>query len=142
MRPKLHSLALALALALAAPLLAAVTVNAAAAEQSASNRAQLVMLDEKGCYWCEQWTHDIGGIYAKTVEGQRAPLRRLSIHDRLPDDLAYLAKGSYTPTFVLVADGREIGRIRGYPGPDFFWPLLGQLLDKLPSSEENSIRPD
>ena len=34
----------------------------------------------------------------------------------------------FTPTFVLVDDGREIGRIEGYPGEDFFWGLLERLL--------------
>jgi len=32
---------------------------------------------------------------------------------------------------VLVDHGREIGRIRGYPGEDHFWGLLGVLMKKL-----------
>ena len=108
----------------------------ASSTQTEKPRAELVMLDEKGCYWCEQWTHDIGGIYAKTTEGKRAPLRRIDIHERLPADLSFLVKGNYTPTFVLVSEGREVGRLRGYPGPDFFWPLLGQLLAKLPGASD------
>lgn len=35
------------------------------------------------------------------------------------------------PLFVLVNSGREIGRIRGYPGEDNFWGLLGVLIKKL-----------
>ena len=38
----------------------------------------------------------------------------------------------FTPVFVLIDNGREIGRIRGYPGEDHFWGLLGTLLAKLP----------
>ncbi len=34
----------------------------------------------------------------------------------------------FTPTFVLFDDGREIGRIEGYPGEDFFWGLLQNLV--------------
>jgi hypothetical protein len=34
----------------------------------------------------------------------------------------------FTPTFVLVEDGTEAGRIEGYPGEDFFWPLLAKLI--------------
>jgi hypothetical protein len=37
---------------------------------------------------------------------------------------------SFTPTFVLVEDGRELARIEGYPGEDFFWGLLGMLLEE------------
>jgi hypothetical protein len=44
----------------------------------------------------------------------------------------------YTPTFVLVDRGREIGRIVGYPGEDFFWELLAGLIKKLPSNAERA----
>ena len=45
-----------------------------------------------------------------------------------------------TPLFVLVDRGREIGRIRGYPGEDHFWGLLGVLMKKLdvPERVENA----
>ena len=95
--------------------------------------AELVMLEEHGCPWCERWNEEVGVIYHKTPEGKQAPLRRLDIHQPLPIDLRFLAKGGYTPSFILVDDGREIGRIRGYPGEDFFWGLLGQILKKLPT---------
>lgn len=97
--------------------------------------AELIMLEESGCPWCEQWNEEVGVIYHKTPEGKRAPLRRLDIHDKLPEELKFIAKGGYTPTFVLVDNGREIGRIRGYPGEDFFWGLLGQMLKRLPPAE-------
>jgi hypothetical protein len=32
---------------------------------------------------------------------------------------------------VLVEDGREIGRIVGYPGADFFYPRVAELLQRL-----------
>ena len=38
-----------------------------------------------------------------------------------------LAPIRYTPTFVLARDGREVGRIEGYPGDSFFWALLDKL---------------
>lgn len=94
--------------------------------------AELIMLEEHGCPWCERWNEEVGVVYHKTPEGKRAPLRRIDIHDPLPVDLRFLVKGGYTPTFVLVENGREIGRIRGYPGEDFFWGLLGQMLKRLP----------
>jgi hypothetical protein len=31
-------------------------------------------------------------------------------------------------------EGREIGRIVGFPGEDFFWPMLAQMLGKVPGS--------
>ena len=46
----------------------------------------------------------------------------------IPDDLALDRRVRFTPTFLLVDDGRELARIEGYPGADFFWPLLGDML--------------
>lgn len=95
--------------------------------------AELLMFEQRNCEWCEVWNDDIGVIYDKTPEGKRAPLRRVDIHDTRPDDLSEIRAGGFTPTFVLVEDGAEIGRITGYPGEDFFWPMLDQILGKLPA---------
>jgi len=94
---------------------------------------QLIMFEEDGCGWCERWNEEVGVIYHKTTEGKRAPLRRVDIHEPIPSELKFIVKGGYTPTFVLVDQGREIGRIRGYPGEDFFWGLLGKMLERLPA---------
>ena len=37
--------------------------------------------------------------------------------------------------FVLVDNGREFGRIRGYPGDTFFWGLLANLIERLDRGE-------
>jgi hypothetical protein len=47
----------------------------------------------------------------------------------LPEGVTLSAPAVFTPTFVLLADGVEAGRIEGYPGEDFFWPLLSGLID-------------
>ena len=100
--------------------------------------AELIMLEEDGCPWCERWNKEVGVVYHKTPEGQRAPLRRLDIHKALPPELKFLTKGRYTPTFVLIDKGREISRIRGYPGEDFFWGLFAKMLGRLPSPATGS----
>ncbi len=96
--------------------------------------AELVMFESPGCPWCAAWHAEIGPIYPKTREGRQAPLRRVNVGDPLPADLAFLRGIHFTPTFVLVENGREIGRIHGYPGEAFFWGLLDELLGKLPRS--------
>lgn len=88
---------------------------------------ELVMFSEQACPWCDAWSREIGPIYGKTPEGRRAPLRRVDIHDPRPADIAHVQGTRFTPTFVLLADGQEVGRIVGYPGQDFFWGLLDQL---------------
>ena len=96
-----------------------------------SEAAELVMFEQAGCPWCQAFDREIAPIYPKTVEGARAPLRRVNLRGALPSDLSFVQVERLTPLFVLVDKGREIGRIRGYPGEDHFWGLLGVLIKKL-----------
>ena len=100
----------------------------AAAANSAS--AELIMFESATCPWCAAWDRDVGIIYDKTDEGKQAPLRRADVDAPRPTDLRHIESIVYTPTFVLTEHGREVGRIVGYPGEDFFWGLLGDLLRK------------
>lgn len=95
--------------------------------------AELLMFEQEHCAWCEAWNDEIGGIYHKTTEGKLAPLRRINIHQQLPEELNEIKLAVFTPTFVLWENGEEIARLRGYPGDEFFWFLLGEMLDKLPN---------
>lgn len=88
----------------------------------------LIMAEEIGCMWCAMWDRQIAPIYPKTPEGRAAPLRKIDIHGELPDDVVLTGRITYTPTFILVDEGREVSRIEGYPGEDFFWGLLGKML--------------
>lgn len=90
----------------------------------------LVMVEEHGCIWCARWDKEIAPIYPKTSEGQAAPLRRIDINDPLPADLTFDIKPVFTPTFILMDSGTEISRLEGYPGEDFFWGVLGMMLEQ------------
>jgi hypothetical protein len=118
-------------LALAA-LLACAGLLASAAESSAT---ELVMFDDPGCVWCRRWEAEIGPGYPRSVEGRQAPLRRVYVRDQANAGIALARPVTGTPTFVLVHEGEEVGRIPGYPGSDFFYPQLAELLRKLPASE-------
>ncbi|HWC91653.1 MAG TPA: thioredoxin, partial [Pseudolabrys sp.] len=86
--------------------------------------AELVMFTRAGCEWCAAFEREIAPVYGKTDEGRRAPLRRVDFDAARPADLAFIEVERLTPLFVLIENGREIGRIRGYPGEDHFWGLL------------------
>lgn len=101
--------------------------------------AELVMFESDSCEWCEKWHQEIGPVYGKTDEARVAPLRRVDIDDQIPEDLRDIKGIHYTPTFVLMDDGQEVGRILGYPGEDFFWGLLSEELAKLkPEASESA----
>jgi thioredoxin-related protein len=101
----------------------------------AARSAELVVFEQKACVWCQRFDREIAPAYDKTTEGKRAPLRRQDISQPVPAELAFIQRERFTPVFVLIDGGREIGRIRGYPGDTFFWGLLANLLERLDRGE-------
>jgi thioredoxin-related protein len=97
--------------------------------------AELVMLEQPGCVWCARFNAEIASAWPKIEEGRLAPLRRVDITKDWPEDLADVAKERFTPTFILMEDGAEVGRLRGYVGNEFFWYRIGELLAKLPATK-------
>lgn len=123
---------LSAAFALAIFALAIFAAGLVGGTQVRSARAsELVMFERKGCGWCQKFNADVAPIYGRTDEGRRAPLRRVDLSDGLPGDIALATPVRFSPTFVLVDDGREIGRITGYASDEAFWGLLGALTEKL-----------
>jgi hypothetical protein len=101
--------------------------------------AELLMFEEDGCIWCARWDAEVAPDYTGSLQGRFAPLKRYDLRrDPLPDDLELKGRVRYTPTFVLVDENREIGRILGYPGKDKFWNLLDNLIARI----EPDDRPD
>jgi hypothetical protein len=103
---------------------------------TAASAAELIMVERKGCEWCARFDAEIAPGYAQTVEGKRAPLRRVDLHRPWPDGFTVSEGARFTPTFILIGDdGKEVGRFVGYPGDQFFYPALGELLKKLPEKQ-------
>ncbi len=83
------------------------------------------MVEEKGCRFCKKWDAEIGRAYPKSAEGRFAPLKRVR---RGAADIKGFNPVVYTPTFIVVRSGEEVGRITGYPGQDYFWSELTPIL--------------
>jgi hypothetical protein len=97
-----------------------------------ASAAELVMFEDAACSWCQKWHAEVGPGYPKSPEGQQAPLRRVDVRNQDSAGVALARPINATPTFVLVEGGEEIGRIVGYPGADFFYPRVEELLGRLP----------
>jgi hypothetical protein len=108
---------------------------------NAANAVELVMFRRDGCSWCAKWDREIGPIYPKTEFNLRAPVRQINL-DRDRDPSFVHAPIRYTPTFVLVENGKEVGRIEGYPGDEFFWVRLENLLKQSPRPASGETTPD
>jgi hypothetical protein len=93
-----------------------------------ANLLELLMFERMGCPWCRRWDKEIGAVYPQSAEGQRAPLRRISLDHRAAPVAGLREPVLYSPTFVLSKNGREIGRITGYIHAESFWGLLEKMI--------------
>jgi hypothetical protein len=135
--------------ALVLAVLAAGAVTSATSAGDASTAAQavavrplqdgvwLVMVEAADCGWCRRWHKEIGPAYPTSDEGRQAPLDRRERGDPV---LAGLGPVIYTPTFILVHDGREVDRLVGYPGVLYFWTELDTMLGKLRPAADPGTR--
>lgn len=96
-----------------------------------AHAAELIYVHSPSCSYCRAWEAAVGKAYPNSEESRVAPLRAIDLSEVGRSGLTFAKPVRYTPTFILVDNGREVGRIEGYPGPDFFWGLLDRLLEKL-----------
>lgn len=89
---------------------------------------RLVMVETQSCVYCIRWHKEVGPSYPLSDAGRRAPLVRRELGDA---SLGGLKKVVYTPTFILVLDGEEIDRLVGYPGAEYFYSELADMLAKV-----------
>ena len=89
---------------------------------------QLVFITSDHCPFCQAWERQVGRLYDKTPYAAEARLIRVDIdavEEQLPD---LTSKPRGTPTFLVFADGREIGRFEGFTDADTFYWVLSEFV--------------
>ncbi len=123
-----YLLAFALLVFTAAATRAALDVGAA----PNTSRLQLIVMEAPGCTYCKVFRRDILPSFATSERGKALPVRFLDVNDLERANLTLDSSVDMVPTFVLVQDRREVGRIAGYVGPAAFFQSIGHLLSTLP----------
>jgi len=111
---------------LACGFLALVLATHQAGAQDSGDR--LIMIHSSSCPWCEQFDEEIGISYSNTPEGKILPLERIDYYAEFPDKYQIISPASFTPTFIILNDFKEVGRIEGYPGRELFWWRLSEFV--------------
>lgn len=96
----------------------------------AADGLELAVIGRSGCPWCLRWDKEMLPIYPKTEVGKRAPLRHFSLDEGQPKSITLETPVRFTPTFILLKDGKEIGRITGYLNDAAFWGLLEPMVER------------
>lgn len=112
-------------------LLAAALLSVGMVWPETPRASELVMFERDGCVWCQRWDREIGPVYDRSSEAKMLPLRRINTGSQTAGGITLASPVRYTPTFVVVDNGREVGRITGYLNDDAFWGLLAVLATKV-----------
>ncbi len=111
------------------PLLVAVSAVLGTVSGAAAQELRLLMVEQAGCYYCRVFNRDIAPAYKVAPEGIAAPLEHMQLRGPLPEGVTLTSQPFVTPTFILIGpDGAEIERLTGFPGEDFFWAYIGDII--------------
>lgn len=99
---------------------------AAAPAVRAADR-EIVMFSTKGCVYCRLFDREVAPGYSLSAAARKAPLRRVDIDGSGTGGYSLKTDITVTPTFVLFRQGREVGRIPGYPGKQNFYRMLDYM---------------
>ncbi len=100
---------------------------------------ELVMFERSGCPYCVRWDREVGAVYPLTEQGRLAPLRKVNL-DKGKPAIALETPVRFSPTFVLMKDGREVGRIVGYMDNAMFWGVFAKMFERHSTLEMQGAR--
>ncbi|WBU59768.1 thioredoxin family protein [Paracoccus albus] len=96
--------------------------------RAAASNLQLLVAHDTSCGDFARWQSEIGPGYAESNVGRAAPLLSVNIQGPWPNGLALASAPRQTPTFILLRNGQEIGRIEGYGDANRFLAQLNSLM--------------
>ncbi|MFL2782931.1 MAG: hypothetical protein ACJZ9G_12005 [Rhodospirillales bacterium] len=97
--------------------------------RTASATNKILMITDAKCPICVIWEKEIGRIYPKTDAAKRYPLYRIEIHNYNQRKNSNSIKQNVTPTFIIIENGNEKGRIIGYSNAELFWWELDSIIE-------------
>ena len=87
---------------------------------------RLIMVTSDHCPFCQAWERDVGVLYDKSPYAPSLPLTRVDMESAMPEGVALQTPVLGTPTFLIIQNGREIDRQRGYNHAEMFWWWLSE----------------
>ena len=94
----------------------------------ANTENYLLMVTSDACPWCEAFEDEVGVGYPLTNEGKNFPIKRIDYYQTMPTELKNIEPAIMTPTFIVIKNGSEVGRIVGYPGEELFWWRISEFI--------------
>ena len=103
-----------------------VTLFFTAIVHNAAADARLIMVTSEHCPYCQAWERDVGAVFNKSPYAVKLPLTRVEIGSKMPKNISLKKPIIGTPTFLIIRDGQEIDRQRGYVDEEIFYWWLSE----------------
>ena len=95
---------------------------------SIASDLRLVMFTSKDCPVCQAWEREVGSVYKKSHYQVALPLTRVNFSAGISDLMSLQEPIIGTPTFVILRNGEEEGRILGFNDTEIFWWELSSFV--------------
>jgi thioredoxin-related protein len=92
------------------------------------SRLELLVVEVDNCIYCGIFRRDVAPTYQGSERSRTVPMRFVDINAPDVDRLSLTGPIDSVPTVLVVENGREVGRIAGYVGPEFFFHSLNRIL--------------
>tara|TARA_B100000989_G_C19319022_1_gene375883 strand:- start:312 stop:653 length:342 start_codon:yes stop_codon:yes gene_type:complete len=97
---------------------------------NAAADARLIMVTSANCPYCQAWERDVGAVFNKSPYAAKLPLTRVEIGSKMPKNILLKKPIIGTPTFLIIRNGQEIDRQRGYVDEEIFYWWLSEHMAK------------
>ncbi len=94
-------------------------------------RLELLVVEIENCIYCGIFRRDVAVTYKASERGRSVPMRFIDLNAPDVNRLSLNGPIDSVPTVLVVEDGREVGRIAGYVGPEIFFHSLNRILPPL-----------
>lgn len=89
---------------------------------------ELVVMEAPGCVYCTLFRRDVLPSYSASQQAKDVPIRFVDLNDEAATALGLDGPIDVVPTFVVMKNNREVGRIPGYMGPEFFFHSINYII--------------
>lgn len=89
---------------------------------------EIVVMEAPGCIYCTLFRRDVLPSYAASQQAKDVPIRFVDVNEEAADALGLDSPIDIVPTFVVLRNNHEVGRIPGYVGPENFFHSINHLI--------------
>lgn len=97
-----------------------------------NGNVELIVVEAPGCTFCTVFRRDVLPSYQASERARSLPVRFIDVNDLAVAQLGLDSPINIVPTFVVIKNNKEIGRIPGYVGPENFYHTINYLLSTAP----------